>query len=139
MVAELPDQRVFMTLRSLHGRQKRGHALSADHGYSWSRIEFDDALPEPPAHGSILKITGNRLLFVNPASATAREMLTARISDDDGKTWPVSKVVYPGSSAYSDLAQTADGTILCLFEADRYSRLMLARFNLDWLLKGESQ
>jgi sialidase-1 len=139
MVTELADQRVFMTLRSMHGRQMRGHALSDDHGYSWSRIEFDPSLPEPPAHGSILNLTGNRLLFVNPASATARVMLTARISEDDGKTWPISKVVYPGSSAYSDLAVTHDGAILCLFEADRYSRLMLARFNLDWLLKGESQ
>jgi len=142
MVAELADQRVFMTLRSLHGRHERGHAWSDDHGDSWSRIEFDPSLPEPPAHGSVLKLTGadrDRLLLVNPASATDRVRLTARISQDDGKTWPISKVLYAGSSAYSDLAVTNDGTILCLFEADRYSRLMLARFDLDWLLKGESQ
>jgi sialidase-1 len=142
MVAELSDQRVYMTLRSLHGKRRRGHAWSEDHGFSWSRIEFDDALPEPPAHGSILKLTGagrDRFLFVNPASATARERLTVRMSEDDCKTWPVSKVVYPGSSAYSDLAASSDGTILCLFEADHYSRLMLARFNPGWVSQGESQ
>ena len=140
MVFEARDHRVFITLRSLHDKFRRGHAWSDDGGYSWSRIEFDESLPDPPAHGSIIKMPGDgtnagRVLFANPASVKERTHLTVRVSEDDGRTWVVSRVLYSGSSAYSDLAVENDGTILCLFEADRYSRLVLARFRLDWLME----
>ncbi len=39
-------------------------------------------------------------------------------------------------AAYSDLAIADDMTILCLYEADQYSKLALARFNLEWLTDG---
>ena len=139
MVAETSDRRVYMTLRSLHGRQRRGHAWSDDGGYSWSRIQFDDNLPDPPAHGSVVRLNGastaarGKYLFVNPASVGERSHLTARLSEDDCETWTISKVLYAGSSAYSDLAVASDGTILCLFEAEQYSQMILAKFNLDWL------
>jgi len=75
-------------------------------------------------------------LLTNPASTTERSKLTARVSYDECQTWPVSKVVHEGSSAYSDLAITADMTILCLYEADEYSKLALVHFNLEWLTGG---
>jgi sialidase-1 len=143
MLAELTNRRVYMTLRSLHGKQRRGHAWSEDGGYSWSRIQFDENLPDPPAHASVIRIAGSgtnaadRFLFVNPANAGQRNRLTARMSEDDCATWPVAKVLYAGSSAYSDIAIGNDGTVLCLFEADEYSRLMFARFNLSWLVKTD--
>jgi sialidase-1 len=135
MVAEV-GQRVYMSLRSLHGKRRRAHAWSDDGGSSWSRIEFDDALPEPPAHGSILRLQGNRLLFVNPASDQARERLTARISSDEGRTWPVATVLYEGSAAYSDLAMTSGGDVLCLFEAESYSKMILTRMDVEGLTHG---
>ena len=73
----------------------------------------------------------------------SRENLTLRMSYDDGKTWPVARVLEPGRSAYSDLAVLTDGTILCLYERGfmedhkfntRY--MTIARFNLEWLTKG---
>jgi sialidase-1 len=136
MVAETADHRVYMALRSLHGKRRRAHAWSGDGGASWSRIQFDDGLPEPPAHGSILRTGAGRLLFVNPASDQERIRLTARITEDDGKTWPFSRVLYEGSSAYSDLALAADGTVLCLFEAEHYSKMILARFAVEELTQG---
>ena len=42
--------------------------------------------------------------------------MTVRASDDDGKTWPSSRVVNPGGSAYSCLAAIGDGTIGLLYE-----------------------
>ena len=143
MVFEAADHRVFITLRSLHDKFRRGHAWSADGGYSWSRIEFDENLPDPPAHASIIKVPGggaNRglVLFANPASVKERTHLTVRMSEDDGRTWAVLKVLYSGSSAYSDLAIENDGGVLCLFEADRYSRLVLARFHVERLMKKNS-
>ena len=65
--------------------------------------------------------------------------LTVRLSYDEGKTWPVSKLLYEGKSAYSCLAVLPDGTIACLYERGegRYSEnLYFARFTLDWLTDG---
>jgi sialidase-1 len=64
--------------------------------------------------------------------------MTIRMSKDDGKTWPISRVVDPGIGGYSDLAITADGTVLCLYEAGGVngkdtdpSRLTLVRVTLN--------
>ncbi len=66
-----------------------------------------------------------------PAGRGKRQNLSIKLSRDDGKTWPISKVLEPGPSAYSDLAVLPDGEILCLYEGD--STIRCARFNLDWL------
>jgi sialidase-1 len=68
-----------------------------------------------------------------------------KLSYDEGKTWPVSRVLEPGFSGYSDLAVGPDGTIYCLYErgstdgkdifATNY--LTVARFNLEWLTEGK--
>ena len=58
-----------------------------------------------------------------------------RLSFDDGKTWPVSRLLVPGVFRYNCLAQLPDGTLLCLFErgASKSPSVTLARFTLDWL------
>ena len=40
---------------------------------------------------------------------------TVRLSRDEGKSWPVSRVLYPGEFAYSCLASLSDGAVGCLF------------------------
>jgi sialidase-1 len=139
MVAETADHKVYMALRSLHGKKRRAHAWSDDGGNSWSRIQFDEGLPEPPAHASIVGLEGGRLLFVNPASDQRRERLTARLSEDTGKTWPFAMTLYEGSAAYSDLAVASDGAVFCLFEADNYSKMILARIDPKALIQGGSR
>lgn len=42
--------------------------------------------------------------------------MTIRVSKDEGKTWPVEKLIYPRSSAYSSLVGTDDEHLVCLFE-----------------------
>ncbi len=85
----------------------------------------------------------NRLLFVNPCvpGTQERRNLTVRLSYDEGRTWPVSKTAEPGFGGYSDLSVLPDGTILCLYEGGDpdgrgYSRLVVARFGLEWLTDG---
>jgi sialidase-1 len=63
-----------------------------------------------------------------------------RASFDDGKTWPIAKLIDAGSSAYSDLTVTHDGAILCLYESGtlngkegNVAQITLARFSLSWL------
>ncbi|HSI64739.1 MAG TPA: sialidase family protein, partial [Candidatus Saccharimonadia bacterium] len=98
---------------------------------------------------SLLRHDDHRLLFSNPYPKTdplaltqhlRRERLTVRTSTDDGKSWPVSRVLHEGPSAYSSLARLPDGTILCLYEGGEKNSseaLRLARFNLDWLTESK--
>jgi sialidase-1 len=59
--------------------------------------------------------------------------MTVRASFDDGKTWPVSKLIHAGGSAYSDLVQIGENEIGCFYEADGYKRIVLAVMELDAL------
>jgi sialidase-1 len=45
--------------------------------------------------------------------------LTVRISFDEGQSWPGSRVLHAGPSAYSDLAILASGEFACLYEAGK--------------------
>jgi sialidase-1 len=55
------------------------------------------------------------------------------LSRDEGKTWPIARVLYPGSFSYSCLASLPDGSVACLFEIDGTKKISIARFTLDWL------
>lgn len=142
-VVERADGSLLHNMRSYHKKNRRAVAISEDSGATWSRVKLDDALLEPVCQGSILRYSwpenGNRsrILFSNPAS-TKRENLTIRVSYDEGATWPVSKVIHPGSSAYSCLAVLPDRSTACLFECGEksgYEKISLARVPLDWLEK----
>jgi sialidase-1 len=120
----------------------RAIAASADGGMTWSAVRHDPVLIEPVCQASLLRGTmpqgHGRLLFSNPAHAEPgqRRDMTVRMSADEGKTWPVSRVLWPGPAAYSCLAVLPDGTLACLFEAgdqQPYERIVLAHFRPDWL------
>jgi sialidase-1 len=116
-------------------------ARSRDGGASWSEPVPDPALIEPTCQASILRYRwpadGRGLvLFANPA-ATGRKNMTVRLSQDEGHTWPTSRTVHAGSSAYSCLAALPDGCIGLLYERDDYGRLTFASFPLDWLTQGD--
>jgi sialidase-1 len=131
-----------------HFQGFRGIATSTDGGATWTPITQEKQLPCPKCQASLLRFDEHRLLFSNPHSKTdpldltqrlPRERLTIRSSTDDGRTWPVARVLHEGPAAYSILASLPDGAILCLYEggdARAYETLRLARFNLEWLLGG---
>ena len=68
----------------------------------------------------------SRILFSNPATGEGRNPAvsmkigrnsgTIRLSYDEGKTWPVAKLLFKDSFAYSCLTAMPDGTICCLFD-----------------------
>jgi sialidase-1 len=123
----------------------RGIATSTDGGATWTAIAQETQLPCPKCQGSLFRYDDGRLLFSNPYPKTdpltlttrlPRARLSVRSSTDDGRTWPVTRVLHEGPSAYSSLARLPDGTILCLYEGGERNAseaLRLARFNLDWL------
>ena len=61
-------------------------------------------------------------------------------SYDEGTTWPVSRLIYDGPSAYSCLVVLRDRTIGLLYERGAespYDRITFTRFTLGWLTNGE--
>lgn len=137
---ELNDGSVMLNARNQGGGLKqRKIAISHDGGETWSTTRHDAALIEPVCQASILRHPGNGdpardvLVFSNPGTQTARTNGVIRLSRDDGKSWPVSRVLYPGGFAYSCLASLPDGSLACLFERDGYKTIALARFSLGWV------
>ncbi|MDD2599515.1 MAG: exo-alpha-sialidase [Kiritimatiellae bacterium] len=77
------------------------------------------------------------VLFANPDS-TSRERLSIRLSLDNGKTWPYKRKIDNLLAAYSCMTMLPDGDIGILYETGEtssISRLVFARFPIEWLLK----
>lgn len=150
-VVELADGTLMINMRNYdRSRTTRAVATSTDGGMSWSKVTHDAALVEPICQASFLRYTlgsehdRNRLLFSNPAHAKKgdRRDMTVRVSYDEGKTWPVARLLYAGSSAYSCLTVLPDGDIACLYEAGQkhpYEKIVFARFSLGWLTGGKEK
>ncbi len=160
-IAELPDGQVFITARNGDARGRRMVTYSRDGATGWTETAFVDDLLEPRCMAGMVSHPGlgegekrkPLLLFSNP-NITSRENkdranVTIKASEDGGKTWPVSRLLQAGPSAYSDLTVLPDGTVLCLYECGTpeaearhhrpwaYAQLTLARFNLEWLNEGQ--
>ncbi len=133
---ELPDGTIMLNARNQGGDHHRKVALSRDGGETWSETKGDPTLIEPVCQASLLSLAYpdglEALVFCNPASSSARTNGLIRFSFDNGKTWPTGRVIYPGSFGYSCLAALADGSVVCLFERDGYSRISFLRFPPDW-------
>ena len=122
---------------------------SSDGGDTFLPLVRDAGLPEPVCEGSICRYTlgeKNRVLFSNPNSSREGERLhlTVRMSYDECRSWPISKIIQDGPASYSDLCIAKDGTICCLYEkggkggVSFYSGDMtFARFDLEWLTDGK--
>jgi sialidase-1 len=140
-VVELPDGTLMLNSRSYRGKACRGISLSRDGGATWEPTTDDPALVESVCQASLIRCrwTGEQkeprdvLVFCNPAVPKGRHHLTVRMSDDFGKTWPHSKLVCEGSSAYSSLAALPGGEIGLLYERDNYKHLTFVRLPLEWI------
>ena len=145
-VAELSDGSLLLNMRGTEGNHRR-ISRSSDGGMTWSDATQDPALIEPRCQASLSNFTNkldhdqDRILFANPAD-TERKNMTVRLSYDGGHTWPVSKQVHAGPSAYSCLTVLSDLTGGLLYERgdqDTYEKITFARFDLEWLTNGKDK
>ncbi len=141
-VVELSDGRVMLNSRDSAGSKFRKVAISTDGGATYGPVTLDRQLIDPTNNGSITRLfpdadTGTAdartLLFTNSASQSDRVDVTARVSCDDGVTWPGRRLVRSGFSAYSTATRLADGQIGVFYEAGYTNDLELARFDDAWL------
>lgn len=160
-VVERVDGRLLM-----HGRNQgpAGHHMKIfahghDGGTVWSPPRFEPQLTEPKCQSSLMRYSWpedrgrggrSRVVFAHPAGTVLggagkfwREILTVRLSYDEGATWSVAKVLDPRPAGYSCLAVLPDGDLACLYEAgpERYAdrpgcALVFKRFSLSWLTDG---
>jgi sialidase-1 len=143
-VVELADGTLLFNVRSARGKGCRAGATSKDGGKTWSELFDIPELPEPSCQASILRYTWadqqggkSRILFCNPGTSQGRHTGTVRLSYDEGKTWPVARVVHKDYFGYSCLAVMPDGAIGCLFETAGCSKIAFLRFSLEWLTDGK--
>jgi sialidase-1 len=130
---------VMLNARNERGEKYRKTAVSNDAGETWSATHLDPTLIDPGCQASLLRYAelkanrGDIFLFSNPASQTERKNGTIRLSFDQGKSWPIAKVLYSGSFSYSCLTPLPSGFVGCLFERDGMKKISFARFSVDWV------
>jgi hypothetical protein len=108
---------------------------------SWGSLFRLASVPDPVCQGSVIQWTSTHrgdprefVLFGNPASSSSRSNFTLRVSPDGGASWPVSRQLYAGASAYSSICILPDHSIGVLFEKDDYTRITFARVEPEWLM-----
>ena len=149
-VLELADGRVYFNARSRLEVGYRAYAYSRDGGLKWSRVKFHPQLPESVVDGGLTRLPRENVLLMSRPTYqykngmpyggvwSHRRNLTISASFDDGRTWPLARLIHKGPAAYSDLAVLPNGEVLCFYEGGkkfRYESMLLARFNLAWLKK----
>lgn len=159
VAVELPGGAVMFSMRCESLQHRRAIAYSPDGATRWTRPEFVNDLNEPVCMAGIDRLSWgtassrSRLIYSHCDNGTdpdprlissnfyLRKNLTIRMSYDEGRTWPVSRVLEPGFAGYSDITVAPDGTMFCLFEkgsvsANETRSIVLAHFNLEWLSSG---
>ena len=136
---ELNDGRILLNNRS---RPYRTIAYSTDGGVTYTPFVQDTALPDPANNASVIRYAPDApasdpksswLLFSNTEDSASRRNLTVKMSCDNGKTWPIKKVVDPGSAAYSTLTPLPGGRVGLLYERAGYAGITYTSFDLKWL------
>jgi predicted neuraminidase len=110
---------------------------SHDGGRTWSEGR-DSRFPNPNAAVELLKLRSGRLLLIFNDSMTRRTPLTAALSFDQDRTWPIRRNIREGDNdyAYPSAFQARDGRIHLVFTSDRRSVVNHAVFDEDWLIHG---
>ena len=123
----------------------RYFARSTDGADQFTEFGTDSSLVEPVTKAwtgvvcSVERVstTPSRILFSGPANATVRSDLTLRISYDEAHTWPVSRVLYSGLSAYSDIAVVGNGdSVALVFENGEVTfadQISVAIVSVSWI------
>jgi sialidase-1 len=140
---ELLDGSLYFTTRDQNGPSvgNRAYATSQDAGESFAGpFQIDSTAVAPVCQGSILRYSStdqgdsrNRVIQSYPYSSSARENIMVRSSFNEAATWNSGRVIYEGSSAYSDLVRTANDRIGLLYERDTYATITFASFTPGWL------
>jgi predicted neuraminidase len=112
-------------------------AKSHDGGMTWSEGR-DSSFPNPNAAIDFLKLKSGRLLLIFNDSMSRRTPLTAALSSDQDRTWPIRRNIREGNNdfGYPSAFQASDGRIHVVFTSDRRTVVNHAVFDEDWIVSG---
>lgn len=137
-VVELRDGRILMSIRH---QGERWFNISEDGGITWRDTVFaGEYLNAPACNGDIIRYDledNTDILLHSLPLGDKRKNVAVMISFDDGKSWPLGKVIVPYNAAYSSLCILPDGTIGMYVEEDPNGgdsyEMVFYNFTLDWL------
>jgi len=134
-VVELAGGRIMMDVRQNDG-PNRWVSYSSDGGETWSAPRPGAAVsPVACAIERFTRMSGrerSRIVWTGP-KGPARKTLVARVSYDEGDTWPNERLISDGLAAYSDLALLKDRSLGVLWERDDYRHITFTRLTRDFL------
>jgi len=156
-IAELSDGSLYYNSRRHWAQEganprRRWTATSSDGGKTWKDLKFCEILPDGPQNTNYgcmaglvrLPVVGKDvLLYSNRDSPGGRKRGTVWASFDGGKSWPVQRLVFEGSFAYSSMTSGRPGTksagqVYLHFEGGPKGGSSMARFNLSWVAAGKA-
>jgi predicted neuraminidase len=110
---------------------------SRDGGLTWDEGK-DSAFPNPNAAVEFLKLRSGRLLLIFNDSMNRRTPLTAAISSDEDRTWPLRRNICEGNGdfGYPSAFQSRDGRIHLVYTSDKRTLVNHAVFDEDWVIQG---
>ena len=113
---------VYLNIR--HQAAHRAKAYSATGFSGWQQYGPDYQLWDPRCYGSVAAYDDGRnpysLIFANCDCKTARQNVTLRISTDDGKTFPWSRVVDANRGGYVEVATDSKRGLIYVLYEDQY-------------------
>lgn len=139
-VVERTDGSILQAMRSYHGKNRRAMAVSRDGGESWGKVYLDESLDTPVCQANMLRYSWpdngsnekSRILFSSPAG-TSRSHMTIWVSYDEGKTWPVRKLIHEGGAAYSNMVPLPNDRLGLLYEKDGYQSISFVTVEMSGL------
>lgn len=136
-VVERLDSSVLMVARYEGEVFARAFASSTDGGETFSPVVFEPHLDDPHCQGSVVRTpAGIALSHADTVQEFPRDRVTVRLSEDEGASFDIVRVVDEGPSAYSVLAVLPSGELALAWESGDilpYDRIRFAAFSVAWL------
>lgn len=144
---------IVAMMRDKSPRRRIPLSVSKDGGQTWTWAK-GMTIPNPDSSVECIALKrGYWLLVCNDTAGGlqgGRAQLTAYLSDDEGQTWNWSRRLErvsrrnsddPPAIAYPSVIESRDGNIYCAYSWSQkpFETIKVARFNLAWLLAGESR
>lgn len=135
---ERKDGSLWMVARTGKGPMQ---SFSTDLGKTWSTPAAVESFSHPVARLHLRRLASGRLLLVKHGETIdtnhGRKQLSARLSDDEGKTWQGGLMLDERDGvSYPDGFQSPDGTIYISYDHNRSTdgEILLTRFTEEDIL-----
>lgn len=147
-IVELANGELLLNARSgAFSTSPRYLSKSFDKGLNWTKPEEIKSLsPAFATDSGFINFTQNGkdlLVFTRPSDEVLRKNLTVYLSEDEGKSWKHSKMIYEGFAGYSDVVLLPNLSFGMIYGRDlidansdvegNVKTTVFANFTLDWL------